>query len=129
MEFAVVFIMIVYLWSSRTGRRWKARLARIRKVQEPDARIGYMDLRGKRSVREISIESAKRSGPEWLVTAWCHKKKEFFIFHSARMYEFTDLKRNRDLINVQAYFDERFRKKRGPSKGSGPQHWPSSYAS
>jgi predicted DNA-binding transcriptional regulator YafY len=108
MYLSVVFVMIIYLWASTTGKKWKARVARIRKVHGADARISYMDLKGKRTTREITIETAKPHGRDWLVTAWCHEKKEFFVFHASRMYEYIDLKQIQEIKNVPAYFTERF---------------------
>lgn len=108
MSWSLVFFLTIYLWASATGRKWRARLARIKRIHGPDARIGYMDLRGRRSVMEISIESVRRKGKDCLVTAWCYEKKDFLVFHANRIYEYTDLHQTRQVTNVPDYLQENF---------------------
>ena len=108
MSLSLVFFLTVYLWASATGRKWRAQVARIRKIHGPDARIGYMDLRGRRSILDISIESVKPKGHDCIITAWCHQKKAFLVFHANRIYEFTDLHETRHVTNVPDYLKENY---------------------
>lgn len=110
MSLALVFFLLVYLWASATGRKWRARLARIQRIHGPDARIGYMDIKGRRSILDISIESVKAKGQDCLITAWCFQKKEFIVFHANRIYEYTDLHKTRQVTNVPHFLKENFLK-------------------
>jgi hypothetical protein len=67
-----------------------------------------MNLRGKRYIWQITIESVRPRGQDWVITAWCHEKNEFLIFYASRMYEYFDLNRFQQIGNVPAYFAERF---------------------
>lgn len=111
---AMLVLTILYLWSSVYGQKIKARVARIRKVHGadgPDAKICYMNMRGKRYTWQITIESVKPRGQDWVITAWCHEKEEFLVFYASRMYEYLDLRRYREIKNVPAYFTEQFGRK------------------
>jgi predicted DNA-binding transcriptional regulator YafY len=105
---ATALILMFYLWSVKSGRKIKARIERIRKVHGPDAKMCYMDLHGKRSAREITIESVKPQGRDFIVIAWCHQKKEFLEFHASRMYEYVDMHTWEEVTNVPNYFAEHY---------------------
>lgn len=105
----VAFLLVLYLWIASTGRKLKARIARIRKIHGPDASICYMNLRGKRSTLQITIESIRPHGRDWVVTAWCYEKKEFVVFCASRMYKYFDLIQHEEITNVQDYFSKRFK--------------------
>lgn len=105
---AMIFLSVLYLWSSAYGRRVRARTARIRNVHRPDAIIRYMNMRGKRYIWKITIESVQPRGKDWVVTAWCYEKNEFLTIYASRMYEYFDLNIYEDIKNVPAYFTDRF---------------------
>ena len=105
---AAAFLVICYIWSKFSGRKLDARIERISKVHGPDARIGYMTRRGKRFTWQITIESVKPKGRDWIITAWCHEENEFLIFQASRMYEYFDFNRYQEITNVPAYFTERY---------------------
>lgn len=106
----IIFVLLAVFsfWAHTSGRRLKARIERIQKVHGPDARIGYMNKRGKRYIWEITIESVRPKGQDWIITAWCHQKNEFLIFYASQLYEYFDLVRFQEVSNVPAYFTERF---------------------
>jgi hypothetical protein len=101
-------LLIFYFWAAYRGRKLKARIERIRKVHGPDARICYMNMRGKRFTWQISIESVRRRGKDWVVTAWCYEKDEFLIFYASRIYDYFDFNRYQEVRNVSEYLTERF---------------------
>lgn len=109
---AVVGSLIFILWAHSSGQKLKVRierLARIRLKGGPDANISYMNLHGRRSIRKITIESIKPHGNDWLVIAWCHKKKGFFIFTVSRIAWCYDLKQNKEVADVYDFFARRGR--------------------
>lgn len=107
---AMACLAVFYIWHVTTRKRIQARTERIRRVhiQGPDARICYMNMKGKRYIWQITIESVTQKGQDWIITAWCYEKNEFLIFYASRMYEYFDLKRFQEIKNVPAYFTERF---------------------
>jgi predicted DNA-binding transcriptional regulator YafY len=96
-------VVIFYIWYARNGRKLQERIERIRRIMihGPDARICYMNMRGKRYILQITIESVMQKGQDWIVTAWCHEKNEFVVFYASRMYEYFDLKHFQEIKNVQ----------------------------
>jgi predicted DNA-binding transcriptional regulator YafY len=116
---AMAVLLILVFWSSVYGRKIRKRVNRIRKLmagEGPDARICYMTMKGKRHTWQITIESARPRGQDWVVTAWCHEKEEFFVFYASRMYEYLDLRHYREVQNVPAYFTEKFGRKKPRKK-------------
>ncbi len=111
---AIIGVVIFYTWYRANGRKIQERIDRINRIliHGPDARICYMNMRGKRYIWQITIESVRKKGQDWVVTAWCHEKNEFLVFYASRMYEYFDLKRFKEIENVPAYFTERFTSKR-----------------
>lgn len=105
---AVVF----YLWARASDRKQKeriariARIARLQRTNGPEANIWYMNLKGRRSTRRITIESIRPRGQDWLITAWCHEKKDFLVFCASRMYKYFDLNTCEDIPNVVEYFSK-----------------------
>jgi len=110
---SLAFVAVFYFWYSSSRRKIQARIERVRRVhvQGPDARICYMNMKGKRYIWQITIESVTKKGQDWVVTAWCHERNEFLIFYASRMYEYFDLRRFQEIKNVPAYFTERFGQK------------------
>lgn len=107
---AFACVVIFYVWYRVNSKNIQARIERINRViiHGPDARICYMNMRGKRYIWQITIESVKKKGQDWVITAWCHEKNDFLVFYASRMYEYFDLKKFQEIKNVPAYFTERF---------------------
>ncbi|WP_413288196.1 hypothetical protein [Bdellovibrio sp. HCB337] len=109
---ALVALVVFFIWYMANGKKLQARIERIRRIhgrlRGPDARIGYMNLKGKRYTWQITIETVQPKGKDWIVTAWCHEKNDFLVFHASRMYEYFDLNALQEIKNVPAYFSERF---------------------
>lgn len=101
---------IFYFWARASDRKQKARIARIARIARlqrtngPEANIWYMNLKGRRTTRRITIESIRPRGQDWLITAWCHEKKDFLVFCASRMYKYFDLNTCEDIPNVVDYF-------------------------
>ena len=104
----VAVVVSLYLWIISSGRKLKARIARIRRIHWPDAKICYMDLRGRRGTWQITIESIRPRGKDWLIVAWCHEKKGFFTYNASRIYEYVDLNHVQEVKNIPDYFSHRF---------------------
>lgn len=109
-------LTVFFIWYIANGKKIRERIERVRRVNSriggPDARIGYMNMRGKRYHWQITIESVKPKGNDWVITAWCHEKNEFLVFYASRMYEYFDLTALQEVKNVPAYFTEKFGRNR-----------------
>lgn len=107
---AIACVVVFYVWYRANSKKLQERTERINRISihGPDARICYMNMAGKRYIWQITIESVKKRGQDWVITAWCHEKNDFLVFYASRMYEYFDLKRFQEITNVPAYFSERF---------------------
>lgn len=103
---------VIYLVAASYGRKARARILRIRKVKgPPHLQVSYMNMRGKRYTWRLTIESVRPRKQDWIVTAWCHEKKDFLVFYASRMYACLDFQTREEIKNVPAYFSEKFAQK------------------